>query len=321
MALPNFVCVGAQRAGTTSLYFLLQQHPDVFVPPHWKEPHFFDNPFNYGKGLAHYELDNFLDHTNERAIGDLTPSYMIEESVPERLYRDLGSDLKLIVCLRNPADRAYSQYLLNRSRLWENESFETALAREAERMTAGPFEYQRYSYVTRGLYHRHMTRFLEHFSRDQMMVLIYEEDFGARMPETLSRLFAFLDVAPHNVDSGVHVNRGQLTDLHRFAEATRFTLTDQQTGRPLRDVSLPAGGLLLNTPGKGAKMVYRPSPTLNRFLDRWSATRPDATKLSSEARRALIEETFLSDIKALEELLERDLSLWYDNANRDRKTT
>lgn len=311
MALPNFVCAGAQRSGTTTLYFLLQQHDDVFVTPHWKEPHFFDNPFNFEKGLAHYELENFFEHQSETAIGDITPSYMVTEPVVERLFDALGADLKLIFCLRNPAARAFSQYLLNRARLWEKETFEQALALEAERVTQGVFHFQRSSYQRRGLYHRHLTRFLERFPREQMSILIYEEDFGDALPSTMAGLFDFLGVAPQTIDLGVHANRSQNPKVHRFAEPVTLTAESRNPGQGKQQVTLPAGGLAFDTPGRGAKLIHRPSPALNRFLEDWEATAPETTTLDPQYQQALIEQVFLEDIKALEELIERDLSVWY----------
>lgn len=105
--LPNFLIVGAARAGTTSLYYYLKQHPDVFMSPK-KEIDFFDVDKNFEKGLDWYER-YFEGYTGQKAIGEASPLYMYLEKVPKRIAKVIP-DVKLIFILRNPVDRAYSHY-------------------------------------------------------------------------------------------------------------------------------------------------------------------------------------------------------------------
>ena len=106
--LPNFLCVGAQKAGSSSLYKLLKSHPEIYISEK-NELHFFNVEENYKKGLQHYE--NFCEkgYKNQKLIGEFTPDYLQYSFVPSRIKNDLG-DVKIIIILRHPVDRAYSQF-------------------------------------------------------------------------------------------------------------------------------------------------------------------------------------------------------------------
>ena len=109
MSLPNFMCLGAAKSGKTTLYDILKQHPDIYLPS-FKEPHFFDIHDNYNNGIDWY-MKNYYSKSNFKAIGDFTPSYFFEKEAPKRIYDALSKDIKFIVILRHPVDRAYSHYL------------------------------------------------------------------------------------------------------------------------------------------------------------------------------------------------------------------
>ncbi len=132
MALPTFICVGAEKAGTTPLAAILRQHHDIYVSPH-KETHYFSRLYHF-ENLTFYETFFFKDHNGERAVGELTPIYMRHKEVPQRLRQHLSPDLKLIFCLRDPVKRAFSHYRQSVRILEENESFHSAIALEQERL-------------------------------------------------------------------------------------------------------------------------------------------------------------------------------------------
>ncbi|MCK4911140.1 MAG: sulfotransferase domain-containing protein, partial [Thermodesulfovibrionales bacterium] len=119
---PNFLCVGAQKAATTTIFEVLKQHPDVYIHPA-KEIHFFDSDDIYNRGMQWYLETYFKNINHKKAIGEMTPSYMFIENVPERIYKCIGNKVKLIFTYRNPADRAYSHYLMNVMRGLETEPF------------------------------------------------------------------------------------------------------------------------------------------------------------------------------------------------------
>ena len=119
MRKPNFFCIGAQKCGTTSLFNLLVEHEDIFLPS-VKEDHFFDVDERFNKGLDWYLDQYFKDANNEKIVGSITPDYLFFNKCPKRIFNLLGKDIKLIIILRNPVDRAYSHYLMSKRRVMKN---------------------------------------------------------------------------------------------------------------------------------------------------------------------------------------------------------
>ncbi len=126
---PAFVIVGAQRGGTTSLYRYLAAHPGV-LPASRKELHYFTN--RHDRGPDWYR-SQFPPTPPGTITGESTPYYLFHPHAPRRLHA-FAPDVKLIVLLRNPVDRAYSHYQLQVRRRHETLPFEEAIAREEERL-------------------------------------------------------------------------------------------------------------------------------------------------------------------------------------------
>src|SRR6185295_9772010 len=148
--------------------------------------------------------------------GEATPYYLLHPLVPERVARTLP-DIRLIVLLREPVERAYSHYQLMRRERREPLSFpeaiaaeEKRLAGEVERIVADPSyrsrKHRNFSYVTRGLYADQLDHWLEHFPREQLLVL-RAEDLLASPAETYAEVLAFLDLQPHSPEDFVKYNR------------------------------------------------------------------------------------------------------------------
>jgi hypothetical protein len=209
-ALPTFLVIGAQKAGTTALFLYLSGHPSV-RPPIEKEIGYFSTL--YGNGLswyrAHFPLLPRAWFERARggafATGEATPYYLFHPRAPERVAETLPG-AKLIVLLRNPVDRAYSHHQ-HRLRLGiEHLPFDAALAAEDERL-AGQRErmlaedgyesraFNEFSYKARGRYAEQLAAWRMHFPRDQMLILVSEELFSAPDQHFL-RVLDFLDL-PH----------------------------------------------------------------------------------------------------------------------------
>ena len=173
--LPNFLGIGAQRAGTTWLYNCLNEHPDVFVSSE-KEIHFFSHKFE--RGVAWYE-EYFQGRTTESAVGEITPNYL---NVPAAIPRiaEVAPDTNLLVILREPLDRARSAYRLLRETKYPGVDFAEACGDN--------------SYLVRlSLYSEQMQRVFTHFPRQQVFVALYDD--VQRDPRAfLLELFDFLGV-------------------------------------------------------------------------------------------------------------------------------
>lgn len=187
---PNFLIVGAQKAGTTSLYYYLKDHPEICMSRK-KEVHFFSLDKNFSRGYHWYER-HFKHCTNAAAIGEASPLYMYKPYVPQRIY-DYNPNMKLIFVLRNPVDRAWSQYWLMRRMERENIPFEQALQLEEERIQRNCTYMRRFSYKDRGKYSEQISRFLKYFPKEQMFFIV-SEIFRSEPDTVLHELYCFLGV-------------------------------------------------------------------------------------------------------------------------------
>jgi hypothetical protein len=202
-SLPDFVILGAQRGGTTSLYRWLATHPGV-APALKKEVHYFDG--HYHKGLRWYRA-HFPYRWDRRISGESCPYLLFHPLAPERVARDLPAVTKYIVLLREPSERAISQYWLWRQRgQWETESLERAIELEPERLA---FEDERvrrgerstnhiaFSYVARGEYAVQLRRWFDAVGRDRILVLESESLYTD--PTATQSVLDWLGLAPHHV--------------------------------------------------------------------------------------------------------------------------
>ena len=181
--LPNFLIIGVPRGGTGWLYNNLRTHPEIFMPLQ-KEIHFFDR--NYHQGIQYYE-QFFKDVHQEKAIGEASPAYFHTAEVPERIYEDLGPNIKLIVSLRNPAERLYSSFWLTKDKYKSNRglSFEEKLKQKPQ-------------YIEEGYYVDHINRYLRYFNKNQLLFLSFD-DIKKNPEDLLKKIYAFLEVDTEHI--------------------------------------------------------------------------------------------------------------------------
>ena len=195
--LPDFIIAGAPRSGTTWLYVLARRHPQLaMAEPMVPEPKFFLIDELWQRGVDYYSTKWFDPLPAGRVLGEKSTNYLESPEVAERMCRVLPR-VKLIFLLRNPVDRAYSNYLWSRQNGLETETFERALALEEqrERDLALNLTYARpHAYFSRGLYAEHLIRFFNRFPGEQILVLRHED--VATFPERITAAFhRFLGVA------------------------------------------------------------------------------------------------------------------------------
>lgn len=192
--IPNFLIIGAQKAGTTSLINYLAKHPDIFVPDH-KEISGFYHDENYNKRFKDYPYVRYFDNWQGQEYAGNAPVNLLyfAEETSKRIYA-FNPSMKLIAILRNPVQRAYSAYWYFVRCGLETESFESALKREERMLEHGNFyELMNFTYVSHGLYYHQLVHFLRHFGREQLLILLYD-DFKNNPSETLRHIYAFLEV-------------------------------------------------------------------------------------------------------------------------------
>lgn len=211
---PDFLCLGAQRSGTTSLHLLLSRHPQLFLPG-MKEVHYFSL---HADRSARWYRNHFKSVAPSRICGEITPYYLYHPEVPRRVRQTIPN-VKLIVMLRDPVERAISGYFHAVRRGYESLEIEEAFASEPQRiMGAGGvlrnpagrhYSHQHHSYAARSRYERQLDRWLEMFPEDRFLLIKYE-DFVADKDAALSRIETFLGVSPTD-DPGKlpHANRSE----------------------------------------------------------------------------------------------------------------
>ncbi len=204
--LPDFLVIGAQKAGTTSLFSYLTTHPHISRPLK-KEIHYFDTRWHRHEN---WYRSHFPATGDGMLTGEASPCYLFYPMAPARVAK-LLPDVRLIVLLRDPVARAYSHYQQSRNKGFETCSFEEAVAAEPQRLRedepllnghpdAGTVAFKKNAYLTRGHYAEQLARWFEEFQREQFHI-IKSEAFFADPQQTCSDVFSFLGLPDHAVPS------------------------------------------------------------------------------------------------------------------------
>ncbi|GAC1629308.1 MAG: hypothetical protein NVS4B7_18130 [Ktedonobacteraceae bacterium] len=211
--MPDFIIIGAQKGGTTSLYRYLVEHPNI-APIYVKEPHFLD--IYYFKGLGWYRSHfptavekYYARHIQKHDLitGEASPYYLFHPQAAKRAAKSLPRT-KFIVLLRNPIDRAYSQYQHQvRQPNVEPLSFEEAIDAEEKRLAGEEeklrqdekyvsFNHRHYSYLARSTYIKQLPAWMNLFPREQFLILKSEDLYPPMKIETRARLIEYFK--PYN---------------------------------------------------------------------------------------------------------------------------
>lgn len=226
--LPNFIIAGAPKSGTTALRDYLSQHPDIYMAE--GEVRYYNQEKNYKQGLSWYEK-HFLDRTNEKAVGEKTPSYMYLSDVPEKMHKD-NPNVKLIFMMRNPVDRAYSDYWMGRLKGKFNFPF-------------CEIEKHKKLFLEVGEYAEQIKRYLKYFPMEQMFFIISEE-FRANRDEEMKKVLRFLEVDenfnfPDLEDKHVGIQSKSslytlLVDIHKKVIDTNATKRTKKVNKVVKKI-------------------------------------------------------------------------------------
>jgi len=287
--IANFVCIGTQKAGTTTLADVLKQHPNIFVPE-VKETKYFLFEEDYQKGLTFYQDTYFSNYNGQKAIGEFDPDYMLDSKVAERLLETLGRELKLIVVLRNPATRAFSHYLMSRKKGIESETFEKALSLEDDRTTDLKTR-KVIAYKERGMYGSQLEPFLKIFPSENFLFLLFERDIVQNLDSTVKKVQEFLNVEVIDLDTNVHSNEA--------GEAINENLRDL-----VRKSNPVKSALKKIIPSKSFRKSIR------RFLIEQNKQNVQVEKPSREEFERINRQYFQEQISLTEKLTGLDLKIW-----------
>jgi len=303
--MPNFFIVGAQKAGTTSLYHYLNQHPQVYMSP-IKEPFFFDHELDSKGEVVRREFRGhrqpprftnieeystlFEGARGEKAIGEATPLYIYAPGTAERIESYVPG-AKSIALLRNPADRAYSAFLYAvRMGVEPRKRFAQALREEPLRMRSG-WHYV-FHYRSRGLYYQQLKRYYEVLGRERLGVWLYED--MREVPASVAQsVFRFLEVDDtFTPDTSSRYNPAGVPASGSARAAIRAT---NRAVWVLRKVLPPTSRIL--------PLAFK----MRRVVQSRVLTEPPP--IDPELREELVE-GYKEDILRLQELIGRDLSMW-----------
>lgn len=269
--VPSFIVIGAAKAATTWIRHQLSERPDTFVPT--AEPHYFSSAFERGPG---WYARLFEDAPPGVAIGEKSADYLAHPAAAQRIAAMLPK-VRLVAQLRNPVERAYSDYCMLLRRGTVRDDPEYYLDRTASDQPR---------FLEDGLYHRHLSRFLDHFPREQIEVLLYE-DVRERPAEVVEIVCNHIGIAPRVVP-----------------EAVAARLNDSES--PLLPLSLRR----LLQPIKAAVQPFRGQPWFEAA--RSTLARPmHYPPLTDDLRRRL-GDYYARDIEKLGPLIGRDLTPWLD---------
>lgn len=298
MVMPNFLVIGAAKAGTTALYHCLKQHPQIYMSP-MKEPRFFalEGETLHPRDPIHRQsITNLADYLNlfqavssETAIGEASPLYLSHPQASANIQHHLPT-AKLIAILRNPIERAYSHFTHMRQTGVEPLSDFTKALQEAEYEIDGFI--RRRPYIQVGFYYAQLLRYFENFDPQQIKIYLYE-DWKHHPGNFLGSLFEFLDVDPGFVPSqSNHYNtygipRNQL--IHQLTT----------NHNPLRSIAR-------------ALIPRENRHSLMRIIQRKNSIR---MAMPTEAR-GYLSQIYTADILKLQELIQRDLSGWLRSPDR-----
>jgi hypothetical protein len=280
--LPNVLVIGAQRCGTTTVWHALDRHPDVFMAPA-REIRFFSHDHLFNRGAAFYETRFFHGWNGETACGEKTPEYLLMPKVASRIHDVLGGAVKLVVLVRDPAERAHSGYRHSLMLGFESLPFHEALAAEPERIARNPAALGRFGYLARGYYARQLARYIDLFPPENLLIVFYE-DLVADQAALFERIFRFIGVAP--LPYAERVYEGRLR---------------------IEKIATDAGSRVIVDKGN---VIRQPSPSLMTFVAAYNDAVDRLRPLSRDEAVAINRNYFRDDILVLSQLTGRDLGAW-----------
>jgi len=307
---PDFLIIGAAKAGTTSLVEYLKQHPDIYFSP-IKEPHFFSTdikPENFNQRYYSNVVVDLDAYFRQKPLKEIFEAYVRDEAQYRQLFqharpdqvkgeasttylyakeaarniRETIPEAKITAILRNPLERAYSHYLMALKFGFTSESFLQALKTDQQKTEKGWGISE--LFLELGLYYEQLKRYYEQFPASQIKIL-FHEDFYAQPNHVLEQLTTFLGVKSHTFDTGETHNQGGVPRFRRLNEMLNKLGLRMQLGK-----MLPA-----NIKSR-LKKLYLRKPAQNPDDD------PEA--------KAFLREYYQADIQRTADLIGTDLSNW-----------
>jgi hypothetical protein len=279
---PSFIGLGAQKCATAWLYNMLKDHPDIemVTSENGKKDLSFFNHF-YDRGFEWYEK-HFVN-CNTNTFGEFSTSYLYNTDVPERIYH-YSAEVKLIVSLRNPVERAFSNHKheINLGHIsGKNLIFENALQNNP-------------MYLYQSLYYTHLSRWMQYFDKAQIFIILVN-DLKEKPEKTIHDLYSFLGVDPEHKPSMLYQR------IHETRVPQNMVL----------ESSIKKASAFLKKIGGATLINYLKSKSVNRVIYKMNTQNEDRAFPPMEEKTKLsLLEYFAEENLKLSKLIDRDLSAW-----------
>lgn len=298
--LPNFLILGAQKAGSTFVHTCIREHPDVFMPRY--EVAFFEDPNYSPNDFSQFEVV-FEAVRKEKAIGIKRPDYLARPECPERIYKHIPN-AKLIVVLRNPVDRAISAYYwFMQVGIIPIRPIEEGLPDIIRGLYDAQYPKSR-EIIDYGFYYKHLSRYLHYFERSQLWIG-FQNNFQTAPQQALEQIYRFLEIDRSYIARALTKRPKQsvysLTRLKWLSMVNRHFFYSYTFDKNNMVVLRPVDSKL-------SKLFYYVLVAIDRYL---LAATVDNTKPKWDMSvRTRLSEIYSKDVEALEKLLGRKLTLW-----------
>ena len=291
---PDYIGIGAMKAASGWIFRCIELHPEV-SDNSAKELCFFNKSYNYEKGIEYY-YSIFNQHPKNKIKGEFTPSYMLSPEVASLIHKNLP-DVKLIACLRNPADRAYSDYRYNiqeQGRFKIYKDFEDTIKNDRK-------------FVERGFYYKQLKNYFDLFPRENILVVFYE-DLKKDPVKFIHDIYRFLGLKDLEFIPSLANRKRSITGAAII-----------KTKIPLLNFMLYYFNSWIKEEGRVGKFIHRRG--LEKYYEKIQRfNKKEITgknikvfsipPLNQNTREFLLNQVYREDIQNLEKLLEKDLSFW-----------
>jgi Sulfotransferase domain len=288
MARPTFLGIGYPKSGTTSLHYILREHPEVVLYPS-KEAQFFNSDENFSRGIHWYE-SQFDDPHGKPVIGEITPGYAISRSALDRIHQAYGNNIKLIVTFRFPVARSYSHYRHYVRLLRENKKFVNEDEVDME-------------YVRPSLCADSAAYLFNRFSRHNILVLIYERDVaGGALEHSIPRILDFLGAKKMHLDWNIRKGNA-------FNPEVEIVSAPRQEGRvSLAPGDIRTGSVVNSDGGVVHQYILSPFPDVSEWYEKFVLN--TKTEPRRDEVKKIYTKYFQEDAERLRRILNDPLPEW-----------
>lgn len=285
----SFINIGAAKCGTTTLHDILIQHPGLCIPEE-KDFHFFDNDEKFLHGLQWYE-DHFKDCTETSIRGEISATYLYSKNAAERIADSYGTDIKILAIVRDPARRAFSEYLhQKRARPDLDFNFNTYFRKNGQIDASMPL-YE--VIIDRSLYYGHLLPYAEIFGRANLKVL-FLEDLSQDPQAVIADILEFINVeSGEELDISIRSNV-KFVPRNKWFHGLFYSDRDNAMRKLLRSL-VPS---------------FKSREAIRRLFKKFNRSQKQTEQLDPELYDYLMTHIFARDIQKLEELIESKTALW-----------